>query len=95
MFVTNHLVGLKLSQFEGELSAFMSEHFTDCRHSHPNIYLLIFVMTGLSFVFVQEILLDNSVLVGPSPLTPNFVEVCSAVLCIIFGCRCFPLYLCV
>lgn len=27
-----------------------------------------FVMTGLSFVFVQEILLDNSVLVGPCAL---------------------------
>lgn len=29
-----------------------------------DIYIFGFVMTGLSFVFVQEILLDNSVLVG-------------------------------
>lgn len=44
----------------------MSAHLADCCHrSRPNIYLLIFVVTGLSFVFVQEILLDNSVLVGP------------------------------
>lgn len=32
------------------------------------IYIFGFVLTGLSFVFVQEILLDNSVLVGPRAL---------------------------
>lgn len=39
-------------------------------------------MTGLSFVFVQEILLDNSLLVGPCDLL--ILNFCSLQWCFLF-----------